>query len=384
MPGGAVDEQVGRARRQHRRLLLLAVVVRHEVDRLLVDVGEHLGGELLQPALGVAVGRRRVAVDRAEVALAVDQRVAHGEVLRHAHQRLVGRRVAVRVVLAQHVADDARALHVRAVPDVVAPRAWRTARAGAPASGRRARRAGRARRSRSSRNRGRSAASPPRVKSGGFLWRRIPCEKSSNFIMRGTPKLAQATVFSRKIALCGERVAVIKWRRVREQKNRGGDTMKTSNAHSSLPASLRARRLRHAAGSTATRARAARRSRHRRPRRRRARLRSAAGAEARSAKPEPKKPIGGEPRFDRAVRVQQGDAHRRREEEARRRSGRQAARRRRRSATSTSTATPIASARRSTTSGFRRSAPKPCAPTSCRKASSRDRSRPSASARPRR
>ena len=72
-----------------------------------------------QPALGVAIGRRRVAVDRAEVALAVDQRVAHREILRHAHQGVVGRGVAVRVVLTEHVADDARAFHVRAVPDVV-------------------------------------------------------------------------------------------------------------------------------------------------------------------------------------------------------------------------------------------------------------------------
>jgi len=117
--GGAVHEQVRDTRGQHRRLELLAVVVRPEVDRLAFDVGEQLRGELLEAAFRIAVGRRRVAVDRAEVALPVDQRVAHGEVLRHAHQRLVGRRVAVRVVLAQHLPDDARALHVGAVPDVV-------------------------------------------------------------------------------------------------------------------------------------------------------------------------------------------------------------------------------------------------------------------------
>ena len=99
--------------------LLLAVVVRHEIDGFHVDVGQHVGGDALEPALGVAVGRGRIAVDRAEVALAVDQRVAHREVLRHAHQRLVGRGVAVRVVLAEHVADDPRALDVGPVPDVV-------------------------------------------------------------------------------------------------------------------------------------------------------------------------------------------------------------------------------------------------------------------------
>ena len=57
--------------------------------------------------LGVPVGRRRIAVDRAEVALAVDERVAHREVLREADHRVVDGCVAVRVVLAEHVADDA-------------------------------------------------------------------------------------------------------------------------------------------------------------------------------------------------------------------------------------------------------------------------------------
>src|SRR3712207_8486064 len=47
---------------------------------------------------------------RSEVALPVDQRLGHREVLRQADERVVDRRVAVRVVLAHHVADDARAL----------------------------------------------------------------------------------------------------------------------------------------------------------------------------------------------------------------------------------------------------------------------------------
>ena len=118
--GGAVDQQVRHARRQHDRLALLAVVVGDEIDGLLVDVGQQLGRQLRHAALGVPVGRRRIAVDRAEIALAVDQHVAHREVLRHAHQGVVGRGVAVRVVLAEHVADHARALLVRPVPDVVA------------------------------------------------------------------------------------------------------------------------------------------------------------------------------------------------------------------------------------------------------------------------
>ena len=67
---------------------------------------------LAEARLGVPVGRGGVAVDRAEVALPVDERVAHREVLGEADHRVVDDCVAVRVVLAEHVADDRRALAV--------------------------------------------------------------------------------------------------------------------------------------------------------------------------------------------------------------------------------------------------------------------------------
>src|SRR5580693_7795109 len=47
---------------------------------------------------GVAHGRGRIAVDRTEIALPVDERQAHGEILRHAHERVVDRLVAVGMV----------------------------------------------------------------------------------------------------------------------------------------------------------------------------------------------------------------------------------------------------------------------------------------------
>ena len=67
-----------------------------------------------QARFRVALGGRVIAVDVAEVALAVDQRVAHGEVLRQARQRVVDRLVAVRVEVAHHLADDLGALQVAA------------------------------------------------------------------------------------------------------------------------------------------------------------------------------------------------------------------------------------------------------------------------------
>ncbi len=55
---------------------------------------------------GVAHGGGGVAVNGAEVALAIDQRVAHGEVLGHADHGVVDGLVAVGMVFAQHFADD--------------------------------------------------------------------------------------------------------------------------------------------------------------------------------------------------------------------------------------------------------------------------------------
>jgi len=113
-----IDEQVRHTRGQNGRLVLRLVVVRDEVDRLLVDVGEQLVREARHAHLGVAHGRRHVTVDRAEVALAVDEHVAHRKGLRHAHHRVVHRAVAVRVILTDDVADDAGRLLVRLVPVV--------------------------------------------------------------------------------------------------------------------------------------------------------------------------------------------------------------------------------------------------------------------------
>ena len=116
----AVDQKVGEARRQYAWLAVRSVVVRLEIDGILVDVLEDLVRHLGQPRLGVTHGRRRVAVDGTEIALPVDQRHPHRPVLRHAHQGVVDRGVAVRMVLAHHVGDGTGRLHMLAVPVIAA------------------------------------------------------------------------------------------------------------------------------------------------------------------------------------------------------------------------------------------------------------------------
>ena len=108
----AVEKEVRQLRRQDRRLLERLVEVRHHVDRVLLEVGEKLVRHALHPDFGVSHRRRAVAVYRAEVAVTVDERNPEREVLRHADDRVVDRGVAVRMVLADHLADDARRLHV--------------------------------------------------------------------------------------------------------------------------------------------------------------------------------------------------------------------------------------------------------------------------------
>jgi len=91
------------------------VVIRAEIDRVFIDVLEKRAGNSRQSRFRIPHGRWRIAVNRTEVPLSIDKGVAHRKRLRHTHQRVVNRGVAVRVVLTQHFADDLGALARRAV-----------------------------------------------------------------------------------------------------------------------------------------------------------------------------------------------------------------------------------------------------------------------------
>ena len=112
-PLRSVDEQQWDPRRQHARLHHRVVKVRQHVDRLASQVGEQrIRREGPQSALGIPHGRRRVVVDRPKVAVPVDERHVHGKFLSHPDQRVVNRRISVRMELTQHLSDDSSALPV--------------------------------------------------------------------------------------------------------------------------------------------------------------------------------------------------------------------------------------------------------------------------------
>ena len=67
------------------------------------------------PDFGVAHRGGIVAVNRTEISLPVNERVTQRKFLRHTDNRVVSRRVAVRVIFTDRVADDAGALFIRFV-----------------------------------------------------------------------------------------------------------------------------------------------------------------------------------------------------------------------------------------------------------------------------
>ncbi len=112
---GAVDQQVGKNGGQDRRFLKAAVEVLGPGDGVHVEILKHRLGDSGQSRLGISHRGRRIAVDRAEVSLTVDQRCLHHEVLRQADHGEVDRAITVRMVFAQHLTDDAGGFLVRSV-----------------------------------------------------------------------------------------------------------------------------------------------------------------------------------------------------------------------------------------------------------------------------
>ena len=117
-----VNQQIRDARGQNGRLQGLAVVVRLEINGVLVDVAHHLQGDGCHLGLGVSRCCGTVVTGRTEVTLTQRQRVTHNPALNQTHQSVVDSSITVGVELTHHVADHAGALvegAIRAVATVV-------------------------------------------------------------------------------------------------------------------------------------------------------------------------------------------------------------------------------------------------------------------------
>ena len=94
------------------------VVIRDKIDRFLIDVCQQLGGELGHADLGISHGRRGIAINGAEISLAVDQRITEREILGHSDNGIINRHIAVGMIFTDDIADDSRRFLVGFIPIV--------------------------------------------------------------------------------------------------------------------------------------------------------------------------------------------------------------------------------------------------------------------------
>ena len=110
MPPEPLTSRLGNLPGKNPRLLVLLVVVRLKIDRVELDVLEHLGRDRAELGLGVPHRRGGQAVNAAEVPLAGDQQVPHVPPLGHPRQGGINRVITVRVITLHRLADDTGAL----------------------------------------------------------------------------------------------------------------------------------------------------------------------------------------------------------------------------------------------------------------------------------
>src|SRR4051794_8393121 len=81
--GATIDEKVRERSGEHRRLGSRFVIVRHEIDGVLVHVRHQGSAEMSHAGFGVTQGRGRITFDGSEIALTINEGLAHRPTLSH-------------------------------------------------------------------------------------------------------------------------------------------------------------------------------------------------------------------------------------------------------------------------------------------------------------
>ncbi len=113
--GGAIGQQVWKRAGHDHRLFVFLVVGGAKIDCVLLDAFQKQSRDIGHTRFGVTHGSCAIAVDVAKVTLAIDQRVANGKILRKSHERIVDRRIAMRVEFTHDIADDTGAFLERGI-----------------------------------------------------------------------------------------------------------------------------------------------------------------------------------------------------------------------------------------------------------------------------
>ena len=111
----AVDQQMRYTRRKHYRFLSAFIKVRHKVNCLFVNIGQHIERKLRHSCLSISVCCGAVAIDWAEISVSVNSWVTHWKILRHTYHCVIYRRITVRMISSQNISDSGRTLSIRLV-----------------------------------------------------------------------------------------------------------------------------------------------------------------------------------------------------------------------------------------------------------------------------
>ena len=109
----SIDQQVREACRQNNRLFERIIVVRLKINRLFIKVAQQFHRWFIEAGFGITHSSSRIAVDRAEVSMAIDQGNAHREPLSQADHRVVNCSIAMRMILTDHVTNGTCRLSMR-------------------------------------------------------------------------------------------------------------------------------------------------------------------------------------------------------------------------------------------------------------------------------
>ena len=113
-----IYEEVGYQGRQNRGFIEGGIVVGSEINRLFVQIGEKLMGQLVLADFSVSHGRRWISIHRTEVSLTINQSIAHRKMLSHAHKSIIHCGITMGMILTNYVTDNAGGFLVWLIPVV--------------------------------------------------------------------------------------------------------------------------------------------------------------------------------------------------------------------------------------------------------------------------
>ncbi len=105
----SIGQQVRKRGGKNDGLFFFAIIGGAEIHRVFIQPFEKRLRDRGEPAFGVTHRGGVIAVDVAEIALPVDQRITHREILCEANERVVNRLVAMRMIFTDDIAHHARA-----------------------------------------------------------------------------------------------------------------------------------------------------------------------------------------------------------------------------------------------------------------------------------